>query len=109
MDRKAKIKELVRKLKRKKHKILGNVDIPGVSKPKYKRPKEVKQQEHKHEDNRRKIRGPNKQVMVGPKGVQYIQTSGGKKKYANKVKKSLENFVEESKIETFINKFRSKK
>lgn len=101
-----KIKNVIRKLKRKKKQILGHVHIPGVTKPQKRAKGKVKEVEHKKPDKAPTPKRPTKQVLVGPKGGQFIQTSTGKKKYADKVKKSLEEFVE-TKQQSFIKKFRS--
>ena len=105
-----KIKSVIRKLKRKKKKLLGQVSITGVTKPHKRAKGEVKEQKHKKQESASQPKRAKKQVMVGPKGGQYIQTSGGKRKYAGKVKKSLEAFIEsEDKYQQFITNFRSKK
>lgn len=105
-----KIKSVIRKLKRKKKKLLGQVSITGVTKPHKRAKGEVKEQKHKKQESASQPKRAKKQVMIGPKGGQYIQTSGGKRKYAGKVKKSLEAFIEsENKYQQFITNFRSKK
>lgn len=108
-DKKQRMKNLVRKLKREKKKILGDVSITGVSKPQKRAKGEVKETKHKKHEGASKPKGPKKQVMVGKHGGQYILTSGGKKKYAQ-AKKSLEAFIEnENEVETFVKNYRSKK
>jgi hypothetical protein len=106
--KKDKIKNIVRRLKRKKKQALGQVSITGVTKPQKRAKGKVKEAKKQKQEKPKKLRGPKKQVMVGPKGGQYIQTSSGKRKYAGKVKKSLEHFIEsETKINEFIKNFRS--
>lgn len=105
-----KIKNVVRKLKRKKKQLLGQVSITGVTKPQKRAKGEVKEDKQKKHESASKPKGPKKQVMVGKHGGQYIITSGGKKKYAEKTKKSLEAFVNsEDEIKQFVKNFRSKK
>lgn len=105
-----KIKNIVRKLKRKKKKLLGQVSITGVTKPQKRAKGEVKETKPEKHEHASAPKHAKKQVMVGPKGGQYIQTSGGKRKYDAKVKKSLESFIEsESAVQQFIRNFRSKK
>lgn len=103
-----KIRSVIRKLKRKKKKLLGQVSITGVTKPKKHARGKVKETKPKKHEGASTPRGPKKQVMIGPKGGQYIQTSGGKKKYSTKAKKSLENYVTETKYEQFIKNYRRK-
>lgn len=108
-NKQEKIKNLVRKLKRKKKQILGQVSITGVTKPQKRAKGEVKESKHDKHDGASKPKGPKKQVMVGKHGGQYIVTSGGKKKYTE-TKKSLEAFIEnESEVKQFAKNFRSKK
>lgn len=105
-----KIKNLVRKLKRKKKKLLGEVSIPGVTKPKKHATGEVKETKPEKHEQAKKPKSANKQIMVGKHGGQFIITSGGKKKYTEKTKKSLEAFIDsDNKIEQFITDFRRKK
>lgn len=104
-----KIKNVIRKLKRKKKQALGQVSITGVTKPQKRAKGEVKETKQKKHEGASKPKGPKKQIMVGKHGGQYILTSGGKKKYAQ-AKKSLEAFIEnENKVETFVKNYRSKK
>lgn len=106
-----KIKNLVRKLKREKKKVLGQVSIPGVTHPQKRAKGEVKETKPEKHEGASKPKAAKKQVLVGKHGGQYIITSGGKKKYKG-VKKSLETFIEsESKNEKleFVKNFRSKK
>mgnify|MGYP003393755151 CR=1 FL=1 len=105
-----KIKNVIRKLKRKKKQALGQVSITGVTKPQKRAKGDVKETKQAKHEGASKPRGPKKQVMVGKHGGQYILTSGGKKKYSEKAKKSLESFIEEeSKVQQFVKNFRSKK
>ena len=107
-SKKDKIKNLVRKLKRKKKQILGQVSITGVTKPQKRAKGHVKETKHAKHEGASKPKGPKKQVMVGKHGGQYTITSGGKKKYSE-AKKSLEAFVDgEDKIKQFVKTFRSK-
>ena len=104
------IKNLVRKLKREKKKVLGQVSIPGVTKPQKRAKGEVKEDKQKKHEGASKPRKAKKPVLVGKKGGQYILTSGGKKKYAADAKKSLEVFIEnENEVQQFVKNFRSKK
>lgn len=108
-DEKEKMKNLVRKLKRKKKQLLGQVAITGVTNPQKRAKGEVKEDKPKKHEGASKPKGPKKQIMVGKHGGQYILTSGGKKKYAQ-AKKSLEAFIEnENEVETFVKNYRSKK
>jgi hypothetical protein len=102
-----KIKNVIRKLKRKRKQMLGQVHIPGITKPQKRKKGKVKEAEHKKPEKASTPKRPTKQVLVGPKGGQYIQTSSGKKKYADKVKKALETFVE-TEQELFVKNFRRK-
>jgi hypothetical protein len=105
-----KIKSVIRKLKRKKKKVLGQVAITGVTKPQKRAKGDVKETKPEKHEGASKPKGPKKQVMVGRHGGQYVLTSGGKKKYADKTKKSLEAFIEsDDKIKQFVKNFRSKK
>lgn len=104
-----KIRSVIRKLKRRKKKELGQVAITGVTKPKKRAKGDVKETKPEKHEGASKPQGPKKQIMVGKHGGQYILTSGGKKKYSSKVKKSLEDFIEtEGKIKQFVKNFRSK-
>lgn len=105
-----KIKNIVRKLRRKKKQLLGQVSITGVTKPQKRAKGEVKETKQKKHEGASAPKRAKKQVMVGKHGGQYIITSGGKKKYAERAKKSLEAFIEtEDKITEFVKNFRSKK
>lgn len=104
-----KLKNVIRKLKRKKKQALGQVSITGVTKPQKRAKGEVKESKEKKHDSASKPKQAKKQVMVGKHGGQFIITSGGKKKYADKTKKSLEAFIEnENEIKQFVKNFRSK-
>jgi len=108
--KKDKMKSIIRKLKRKKKKLLGQVSIPGVTHPHKRAKGKVKETKPAKHETASKPKGPNKQVMVGKKGGQFIITSSGKKKYTEKTKKSLEAFIEsEDKIKQFVTNFRSNK
>ncbi len=109
-DKQERMKNLIRKLKRKKKQLLGQVAITGVTKPQKRAKGEAKESKPEKHEGASKPRSAKKQVMVGKHGGQYILTSGGKKKYAQ-AKKSLESFIEteENETETFVKNYRSKK
>ena len=103
------MKNLVRKLKREKKKILGQVSITGVTKPEKRAKGKVKEHKEEKHEGASKPKRAKKQVLVGKHGGQYIITSGGKKKYET-AKKSLEDFIEsDNKVQQFLTNYRSKK
>lgn len=108
-DKEKKIKDVVRKLKETKNK-LGDVEAPGVDKPKKIKPK--KQKEEKKEEAGKKRKKTPTATMVGPRGGTFQETAGGQKVYTTskrdeKVKKSLEEYFKEIEaIDNFISKFK---
>lgn len=76
MDKKAKIKKIVSKLKEKKKKKEGDPNIKGVDKPSKKQ--QYIQKLKREKSQKKKQKAP---VMVGPKGGKYEQSSSGKKHY----------------------------
>lgn len=102
-DVREKVKRKIKEFREKKDKTVGEVKIPGVSKPKKKDPKE------KNEEAKRK---QHKQaVVVGPRGGKYVETRTGKKQYKQKEKiiKSILAEIESTKITDFVKEFKKGK
>lgn len=112
-------KELKERIKRKllehkkRKKTEGQVNIEGVTKPKKKKPKKVKEQESRQ--------GKPGSVSVGAHGGRYVLEPSGHKRYVKegqlagtkRYKKSLKDMVGDvltkSKIEEFVKSYKEKK
>lgn len=112
---KEKIRETVRAKLRERNKkerkqTEGGVNIEGVTKPKRRKPKKVKEQEQKKHKPA--------SVSVGARGGRYIQEASGHKRYMKdgglsgrkKISKSIQEgiaeIVREDSIREFISKFK---
>lgn len=107
MDKIARIKAKIKKLKEKKKQKVGTPEIPGVSKPKKKQAKKEKIDAPQHK------RPPKRIVVVGPRGGQYKETPSGKKDYGVKksesvVKSYISELVQEEKIASFLKQFKGR-
>lgn len=101
-DIKEKVKRKVREFRRKKDKTVGEVDIPAVSKPKKKDPKQKREIESKPTKQEKRA------VIIGPRGGKYVETGSGKKRYANrdKVIKSILKEIVSADITDFVKEFK---